>query len=167
MIYKNIKKIYGPYLGKDNRYRISIKFNDNSKKTMSYPKYLMEQHLGRYLDVNEQIDHIDGNPLNNDISNLQILKLGEHQKLDVLRNKDITVNCKYCGKEFTINGSNLYNRNRTDRHSSGYFCSKTCSGKYGKDIQLGKVKLTKTDKVLPEKYKVKSAQAEKSDVEEG
>lgn len=134
---------------------------------MSYPKYLMEQHLGRYLDVNEQIDHIDGNPLNNDISNLQILKLGEHQKLDVLRNKDITVNCKYCGKEFTIKGSTLHYRNRSDRPHSGYFCSKTCSGKYGRDIQLGKVKLTKTDKVLPEKYKVKSAQTEKSDVEEG
>lgn len=42
----------------------------------------MEIHLNRYLTKDEQIDHIDGNPLNNDISNIQILNFKEHQILD-------------------------------------------------------------------------------------
>lgn len=157
MIYKNVDKIYGPHLGKDGRLRLNLVFKDKTKKTISYPKYLMEKHLDRYLSDEEQVDHIDGNPLNNDLSNLQVLKLGEHQSLDVLRNKDIVVNCKYCGKEFTIKGSTLHYRNRSDKPHSGYFCSRSCSGKYGKDIQLGRISHIEIDKVLPNKYKVKSA----------
>ena len=38
--------------------------------TLSYPKYLIEVHLDRYLEKEETVDHIDGNFLNNVISNL-------------------------------------------------------------------------------------------------
>lgn len=134
---------------------------------MSYPRYLMEIHLNRHLTKKEQIDHIDGNPLNNDISNLQILNFKEHQSLDVLRNKDIVVKCTYCGKEFIIPGSKLNFRNRKDRNQSGYFCSRTCSGKYGADIKNKRIVPKKIDKIIPEKYKVKSTQKETSDVNAG
>ena len=68
---------------------------------MSYPKYLMEIYLERYLEENKTIDHIDGNPLNNELSNLRVLNRQEH-----------------C--------SNDCARNRRDRHQSGYFCSRKC-----------------------------------------
>ncbi len=48
-----------------------------------------------------------------------------------------------------------------------YFCSKTCSGKYGREIQLGLRKHSKEDVILPEKYRVGSAQKEIFDVEVG
>ena len=167
MVYENCK-LYGPYINKkDNRLRCVIQFPNGKKKTVSYPKYLMEVHLGRYLEVNETVDHIDGNPLNNNIDNLQILDRKEHCYNDANRNQDITVKCKYCGKEFQIKGETINNRNRKDRHQSGYFCSKECSGKYGKQIQLGLIEHTTEDKVVPNKYKVKSAQNENSDVEAG
>ena len=157
MVYEDCK-FYGPYLNqKDNRLRCVIVFPDGKKKTISYPKYLMECHLDRYLDVNETIDHIDGNPLNNELSNLRILDRKEHAYNDAKRNKDIVVTCAYCGKEFIIKGSTLSNRNRKDRHSSGYFCSKECSGKYGNSIQHGLRKPITVDKVIPSKYQVKSA----------
>lgn len=35
-------------------------------------RLVMEQHLGRYLDPQEVIHHIDGNPSNNSIDNLQL-----------------------------------------------------------------------------------------------
>lgn len=167
MIYEEVVKIYGPYQGKDNRLRVRLKYKDGHSKTTSFSRYVMEKHLDRYLNAEEQVDHIDGNPLNNNLDNLQILPFKEHQKLDVYRNKDITVKCQYCGKEFTILGSLLHQRNRKDRHQSGYFCSRECSGKYGKEMQLKMRNHRKIDKIIPETYKVKSAQKETFDVEVG
>lgn len=162
-------KIYGPYQSKqDNRLRIVIQSQTGEKVTKSYPKYLMEVHLDRFLENDETVDHIDGNPLNNDLSNLQILDRKTHSSLDVLRNKDILVTCAYCQKEFIIPGSKINNRNRKDRHSPGYFCSRSCSGKYRQEIQSGKRKPEEPHKkIIPEKYKAKSALGEISDVEVG
>jgi hypothetical protein len=160
-MYENYK-FCGPYIGKDGRLRLVGVDANKVRHTISYPKYLMELHLGRYLEKEEQVDHIDGNPLNNDLSNLQILSLGKHQYIDALRNEDIVVNCKFCGKPFVIKGNTVHNRNRKDRHQSGYFCSKQCSGKYGKIIQMGKLTHTKENRIVPSKYKVKSAQNESS-----
>lgn len=168
MMYEDCK-LYGPYLSKeDGRLRIILLYLKTGKKqTISYPKYLMEIHLGRYLEVDETVDHIDGNPLNNDLSNLQIIKRNKHSYRDAYRNNDIEVSCKMCGKKFIIKGSKLSCRNRVDRHQSGYFCSKKCTGKYGRMIQLGKMIHTIEDKIVPSKYQVKSAQKEISEVEAG
>jgi hypothetical protein len=157
MIYNNLKKIRGPYKSKkDGRERIQVDFIDGKRKTISYPKYLMELHLNRYLEENETVDHIDGNFLNNDISNLQILDRQKHATLDVYRNKDLEVNCTYCNQLFTIKGSTTHLRNRKDRSQSGYFCSRFCSGKYGSEIQNNKRILVTVDKIIPEKYQVKN-----------
>lgn len=154
MIYENVTKIYGPYLGKDGRYRIILKFNDGTKKGMSYPKYLMEKYLERYLEENETIDHIDGNPLNNELSNLRVLNRQEHCSNDCVRNNSITVTCTYCGKTFEIEGTKIYSRNRRDRHLSGYFCSRRCSGKYGKEIQLHLREHEQKEKIVASKYRM-------------
>jgi hypothetical protein len=44
-------------------------------------RYVMEQHLGRKLRKGEDVHHIDGNKLNNNISNLQVLSKSDHTKL--------------------------------------------------------------------------------------
>lgn len=48
-------------------------------------KYLMEQQLGRKLGKDECVHHIDGNRLNNDMSNLVVLSRGEHSRLHRLK----------------------------------------------------------------------------------
>lgn len=46
-------------------------------------RWVMEQHLGRPLTSAEHVHHIDGNPNNNDVSNLCILTHGEHARIEV------------------------------------------------------------------------------------
>lgn len=50
-------------------------------KTMPEHRYIMEQFLGRKLNRNELVHHIDGNRLNNAIENLEIMTLSEHTKM--------------------------------------------------------------------------------------
>jgi hypothetical protein len=42
--------------------------------------YLMEQHLGRVLEQGEVVHHIDGNKQNNNLGNLDIMTVAEHNK---------------------------------------------------------------------------------------
>lgn len=134
-VYKNCKYT-GPYCNSEGRLFINIdKFG--KRTTLSYPKYIVEVAINRYLTEEETVHHIDGNPLNNNLENLAILARKEHSKLDSLKRKSIVTQCKWCNCNFLIEGSKLRYR---ERGKAGPFCSRSCSGKYGKSIQLGKPK---------------------------
>ena len=45
----------------------------------------------------------------------------------------------------------MHNRNRKDRHQSGYFCLLYCSGKYGSEIENHKRTHVVTEKVIADK----------------
>ena len=98
-------KVYGPYTRKDGRaHVVLIQHNEKNhivdRKTVSYPKYLVEVHLNKYLDSNETIDHIDGNFLNNDFSNLRVVPRHEHCKSHTSSRLEVIKKCVICGKEF-------------------------------------------------------------------
>lgn len=46
-------------------------------------RWIVEQHLGRKLESWEHVHHIDGNHLNNLLSNLEVLSNAEHQKKEL------------------------------------------------------------------------------------
>ena len=131
-------KIYGPYKRKDGRQHIIAFKSKIDKITVSYPRYLLEISLGRYLSQEEDAHHIDGDFSNNLLENLEVTNKYDHrsdhkQKYDV-----ITLECVMCGKSFLLDSVQHRNfkSNQRNRNSNGPFCSKICIGQYGKGIQL-------------------------------
>lgn len=129
------------YECKDGRIRVYLK---DTKQVISYPKYLMEQKLGRKLEQNEQVHHKDGNPLNNDVDNLEVKLLGEHQREhNPKKYVDKIAQCEWCGKEFLWTAKqqkafygNQNRKSRVNRQHENPFCSKKCLGEYSRYIQL-------------------------------
>ena len=66
------------------------------------------------------IHHIDGDPSNNDISNLELIKKSEHKKIHIQMTPEEHYICEYCGKEYTRKHKGKPNR----------FCSRECCHKW-------------------------------------
>lgn len=118
---------YTVYINSDGRTRMYDKI---THKVTSYPRYLMEIELGRPLETDEDVHHIDGNPLNNDISNLEVIKHGEHQRMHSTKYYDKMAICSYCGKEFMWSSLSQRNHNSNKkRYGSmmGPFCCRRCA----------------------------------------
>ena len=68
----NEPTVYGPYKSRNGRQVVVLIGEDGKRKTMSYPKYLMQQHLGKDVgDLTTQ--HKDGDHQNQDLNNLELL----------------------------------------------------------------------------------------------
>lgn len=126
-------------LCKDNRVRLVHNYIDGSTTTSQYCRFLMEQKLCRYLGQNEDVHHLDENPMNNHISNLKVIDhkihCRDHNKLYV----DTKEICIICGNKFTMTSSH-WTRFFVDRHigrKRSLTCSKSCTGK----LSSGKYKL--------------------------
>jgi len=127
-LYPNTKRVYGPY--KNNYFRrfVILYKIDLSSQTISFPKLLLELHIGRKLEDNETCDHIDGNYYNDSIDNLRVLPREVNSSLGVSKEKLIVLNCTQCGKEFT-RPVRIHKRNLRVKRTT-WFCSKHCTGKY-------------------------------------
>lgn len=68
---------------------------------MTYARYLMCMHEGRWLGPDEHVDHIDDNKLNDVIENLQILTKSENSKKNSPGRTMVTLVCPACNEEFT------------------------------------------------------------------
>ena len=82
------------------KYRTQLIWRDGKKVRKS--RWLMEQKLGRKLLPDEQVHHLNGNPLDNRIENLVVLTVNKHLRLHKRIYPDIK-RCVVCGREFTVN----------------------------------------------------------------
>jgi len=55
--------------------------NKNKNNQIPVAHLVMEAYIGRHLQPDEVVHHIDGIPSNNSISNLQLMTIGEHVTL--------------------------------------------------------------------------------------
>jgi hypothetical protein len=128
-------KIHGPYKRKDGRQIVIIVENNGQRRTVSYPKWLMEMQLGRRLDPDmETVDHIDSNFDNNDLANLRVVPRAEHSADDTRRVKPHRFSCGWCNKEFERSPRLV--RDKSRKNKAGPFCSRACAGKYSRTVQL-------------------------------
>jgi hypothetical protein len=110
--------------GENNRKMANL-VSASHRTTLSYARYLMCVKLGRKLLPKEQVDHIDNNPLNDSIENLQVLSpqanAQKHSKLHP--GKTYKFICPVCGVEFVRPRNRVTTWLKTGRVPS---CSKTC-----------------------------------------
>lgn len=138
MVYENCK-IYGPYLRKDKRKHVVLVHPDGKKQTVSYPRFLTEKRIGRYLLEDETVDHLDNDFNNNDEENIRIISRKEHVVDDVIRHEQQTFICPECGISFQPPMSDTIRHRKKGK--AGPFCSKSCAGRYGQRVQVGGKKL--------------------------
>jgi hypothetical protein len=122
-------RVYAPILHKKMGRRMAVViFPDGSRTTFSYAKYLMSVCLGRILSREEEVDHVDGDRLNDSLDNLQVLTRGQNRAKRAVDNPAVKVTylCARCGKEKTV-------RKGADHGlvKRGYaYCSRACARKF-------------------------------------
>lgn len=150
--YEDNFKIWGPYQRHDLRKIVIVKdLRTGKKRTVSWPKWIMECHLQKQLDPDEStVDHLDFDFHNNDLSNLRIVPRDQHSADDTRRVKLIKLKCSMCKKDFERSPRLI--RDKSKKGKRGAFCSRHCSGQYARSLQLGKIKRFPKVKPIKSEY---------------
>ena len=114
------------------------------RTTVSYPKFLMEQHLGRKLLPNETVDHKDEDYTNDDISNLQVLTRQDNASRSAPKMVIVEGVCQWCSKTFSLTKEQIKMSRRPEKRA-GPFCSNQCVGYYAKSVELGGPTISRAD----------------------
>lgn len=123
--------LYVIFHKKEGRFQANLILKSDSKvrTTLSYARYKMSVHLGRFLSQNEHVDHIDNDKTNDNISNLQILSPEENkqkaEKFYRLNNKmTLELTCPICNSIFQYPIKNYKFHIKNGRKN--FYCSRPC-----------------------------------------
>lgn len=67
----------------ENRKTLTLYNSQNDRSSCQYARYLISVKLGRFLNEDEEVDHIDNDKTNDDLSNLQVLSRQENREKQI------------------------------------------------------------------------------------
>ena len=118
---------------KDLRKRVELYNSHSDRSTISYARYLLSVSLGRELLGIEEVDHIDGDRSNDDLSNLQILTKKEHSIKTTMEDRSqdyVLFTCPVCFSLFVMRSGLAASRALNPK------CSRSCNGKANNNFLL-------------------------------
>ncbi len=118
-----------------------IKNHPNSTKNgyVLHHRVVMENHIGRLLNANEVVHHINGNKKDNRLENLEVHDRREHTRSHSIQQgrKMVKLICPNCKCEFEKERRQTH----INKKNGWTSCSRSCMGKFSSKIRLqGKTK---------------------------
>ena len=140
---------------KNERKQINLSHKTDSYKdlTMNYARYRKQVLESRFLTKDEEVDHIDANPLNDADDNLQILTKKEHDIKSAQEQKEmapkIVTCCDGCKNEFIEQLNYIrFQLNRKENKSNNLFCTGECRWNYIRTYGINNIKYKKLIKYI-------------------
>lgn len=117
------KGFYAVYvaINKEPRRVATLRRPDGSMTSMSYAKYLYTSYYEVDVDPLDNIDHINGDKMDDRIENLQVISGEYNRQKDHKTKVMVILQCPICGKEFFFEKRNL------SSHPNPC-CSRRCGG---------------------------------------
>ena len=92
-------------------------------------RLVMSESIGRILDNNDIVHHIDGDKHNNIISNLELTTRSSHASIHGKENESVmSETCSFCGEMFTRKTRNI--KYKKQQGQKDFYCSRTCMGSH-------------------------------------
>jgi hypothetical protein len=114
---------------KEGRWQVCV-VDPLAKKrtTILYSKYLISIKEKRMLNKGEQVDHIDGNKLNDSVENLQIVTGEENRRRHAVLHSAIKLKhkCPVCDQVFERTQQRSYQKTKNGK---SICCSRRCGGR--------------------------------------
>lgn len=125
-----VHKMWGPYWTRSDPKRprqfVVLELANGEKKTTSYARFLMECSLGRWLNANEHVDHIDENCANDDLANLRILTPRQNWERTRRPIELYFFWCPVCGTAASKPAARV-RHNQQKQGKLGPYCSRHCA----------------------------------------
>lgn len=150
MAYGDNYKVYGPYIASNGRQIVITVDESGNRRTVSYPKWIMELKLQRRLDVNETVDHLNYDYFDNNLSNLRVVDRAEHSADDTRRVKLVKFKCAWCKQEKERTPRAI--RDAARKNNAGPFCDKSCAAKYSRRLKLKLIEKLPTQQHIESEY---------------
>lgn len=117
---KGYDKVYVA-TNKEPRRVATLRKPNKEMTSMSYAKYLYTSHYECDIADGDQVDHINGDKMDDRIENLQVISKYYNIIKDKAKKEFILTKCPVCGKEF------LFEKRNLSTHNSPC-CSRRCGG---------------------------------------
>lgn len=108
-------------INKEPRRVATLKYENGELHSMSYAKYLYTSYYNCDVAKGDEVDHINGNKMDDRIENLQVISGKLNKNKSKIRKKMIELICPVCGSKFLFEERNL------STHVNPC-CSRRCGG---------------------------------------